>query len=93
MQFHGSSERFVKPERSALGPLTNRVPLALPGGQLKAGETFHLTQKNRRLHLERTADVEDAAERGIGLSQFDQTDKGALIARLGGKSLLAHLLP
>ncbi len=66
---------------------------ALPCGQFKAGELFHLTQKYGRLHLERTADVEDAAERWVGLSQFDEADEGTLIAGFSGKRLLAHLLP
>jgi len=66
---------------------------ALPCRQLKAGELFHLTQKYGWLHLERTADVEDAAERGVGFSQFDEANEGTLIAGLGGKRLLAHLLP
>ncbi len=62
-------------------------------GQLKAGELFHLTQKHGRFHLKRTADVEDAAERWVGLSQFDEADEGTLIAGFSGKRLLAHLLP
>ncbi len=62
-------------------------------GQLKAGELFHLTQKYGRFHLKRTADVEDAAERWVGLSQFDEADEGSLVAGLGSKRLLAHLLP
>jgi hypothetical protein len=66
---------------------------ALPCGQFKAVELLHLTQKYGWLHLERTADVEDAAERGVGLSQFDKADEGTLVAGFRGKRLLTHLLP
>ena len=37
--------------------------------------------------------VEDAAERGVGLSQFDEADEGALVTRPCSKRFLAHLLP
>ena len=60
---------------------------------LKARELFNLAQKYGRLHSEGTANVEDAPERRVGLSQFDEADKCAFIAGLGGKGLLAHLQP
>jgi hypothetical protein len=84
--------RYAALDRSEGGPArVTSSPLLC--GQFKAGERFHLTEKYRWLHLKRTADVEDAAERRVGLSQFDEADEGTLIAGLCGQSLLAHLLP
>ncbi len=61
--------------------------------QLKARQLLDLTKKHGRLDGERPTDVEDASQGGIGLPQFDEADKGPLVACFSGKRLLAHLLP
>jgi hypothetical protein len=61
--------------------------------QIKPGQLLNLSKKDGRFHPERTADVEDASQGWIGLSQLNETDEGALVARPCRQSLLAHLLP